>query len=198
MLVRLNLKNSNKTALIDDESYDYIMSHPYLKKINFLENLRIHSNGYAFFQKNWKQNDGSYKCETIYLQKVIAEKFVPKSAEMKELNKVWIRFKNGNPLDCRTNNLEWSTLSNVVRNTNKTDNKLGYRGIIKSGKKYQAIIYLNRKGIDLGKFDTPEEAAEAYNKKSLELFGKTRSLNKIRKKTKAESKTDEPRKKLKD
>lgn len=180
MIVKLSLKNSENYALIDDASYNYIIKHPYLSKINFLDNLRIHSNGYAFFQKNWKQLDGSYKCETIYLQKIIAEKFIEKPDHLKDQNKVWIRFINGNPLDCRIKNLEWSTLSNVVRNTSKTENKLGYRGVVKSGKKYQAIIYLNRKAINLGTFDTPEKAALAYNEKSMELFGKTKSLNKVK------------------
>ncbi len=181
MIVKLKLKNSEKNALIDDGTYDFILNHPYYKKIKLLENLRIHSSGYAFFQKNWRQTDGSYKCETIYLQKLVAEKFVERPEALKDHKKLWVRFKNANPLDCRVNNLEWSTLSNVVRNTSKTDNKLGYRGVVKIGKKYQAIIYLNRQGINLGKFDTAEEAALAYNEKSLELFGKTRSLNKVKK-----------------
>lgn len=178
MLYKLTLKNSRKTALVDDEVYTYLSSDNYLIKIKFLENLREHSNGYAFFQKNWKQKDGSYKSETIYLQKLIAEKFITKPQK----TRMWVRFRNGNNLDCRIDNLEWSTLSNVVRNTSKTENKFGYRGVVKNSKKYQAIIYLNRKAINLGSFDTPEEAAEAYNKKSIELFGVTKSLNKIRKK----------------
>jgi len=180
MLIKLPLKNSDKDALIDDVVYDFITKQPYLSKIEFLKNLRIHSNGYAFFQKNWKQLDGSYKCETIYLQRIVVDKFVPVPEHLKKHKRLWIRFINGNPLDCRTKNLEWSTLSNVVRNTTKTENKLGYRGVVKTGNKYQSIIYLNRKAINLGSFKTPEEAALAYNKKSLELFGKTKSLNKIK------------------
>ncbi len=180
MLVKLPLKNSEKNAIIDDSTFDYIGNHNYYSRIDFLNNLRIHSNGYAFFQKNWKQLDGSYKCETIYLQKLIAEKFISVPETLNGQQKLWVRFKNGNPLDCRIENLEWSTLSNVVRNTSKTENKLGYRGVVKSGRRYQAVIYKNRKAINLGTYDTPEEAALAYNDKSIELFGKTRSLNKVK------------------
>lgn len=176
MLYKLTLKNSDKTAIVDAEVYDYISKNPYLQKIKFLENLRIHSRGYAFFQKNWKQKDGSYKSETIYLQKLVAQNFIDKP-ESKE--RLLVRFINGNTLDCRIKNLEWSTLSNVVRNTKKTDNKLGYRGVVKHGKKYQAIIYVKRKAINLGSFDSPEDAALAYNRKSIELFGETKSLNRI-------------------
>lgn len=177
MLYKLTLKNSKKTAVVDDKTYDYLVNNAYLIKIEFLKNLRLHSNGYVFFQKHWRQRDNSYKVETIYLQKLIAERFLIKPDTEKRF---WVRFINGNKLDYRIRNLEWSTLSNVVRNTKKTENRTGYRGVVKSGKKYMAIIYLHRKGINLGTFDTPEEAAMAYNKKSVELFGVTKSLNKIR------------------
>ena len=179
MIVKVPLKNADDNALLDDVVYDYIINHPYLTKVDFLKNLRRHSRGYAFFQKNWKQSDGSYKNETIYLQKIVAEKFIEKP-DLE--NRYWVRFVNGNPLDCRVHNLRWSTLSTVVRNTSKTENQFGYRGIIQIGDKFQAIIYKDGKGINLGSFDTPDEAALAYNKKSIELFGITKSLNKIREK----------------
>lgn len=181
MLCKFKLKNADAEAIVDSEAYEYIMGNEYLQKIKFVENLRRHSSGYAFFQKNWRQLDGSYKCETIYLHKVIAEKFVSKPDLGKRL---FVRFNNGNPLDSRVENLEWTTLSNVVRNTDKTENKLGYRGVVKDRKKYRAVIYQDRKPINLGSFDTAEEAAEAYNKKSVELFGQTRSLNVIKKNSK--------------
>ncbi len=67
----------------------------------------------------------------------------------------------------------------MVRNTKKIKNSTGYRGVVKQGRKYYAYIYVNRKGLLLGAFDTAEEAAYAYNKKSIELFGNTNSLNKL-------------------
>jgi len=185
MLYKLKLKNADDAAILDEKTYEFVVNDEYLSKIKFVENLRKHSSGYAFFQKNWRQTDGSYKCETIYLHKIIAEKFIEKPKSEKRL---FVRFNNGNPLDCQLENLEWTTLSNVVRNTNKTDNKLGYRGVVQDRKKFRAVIYKDRKPINLGSFDTPEEAAEAYNKKSLELFGQTRSLNIIKKTDKTESK----------
>jgi len=179
MLYKLALKNSDQNALVDGDAYDFIINNEYLKKIKFLENLRRHSHGYAFFQKNWPQKDGKYKSETIYLHKLIAEKFIEKPESEQRL---LVRFINSNPLDCRIKNLEWANLSKIVRNTSKIKNTTGYRGVVKHGKKYQAIIYKQRKPIFIGSFDTPEEAALAYNKKSMELFGETKSLNKIRQK----------------
>jgi hypothetical protein len=175
MLFKLKLKNSKETALVDDNAYEYIESNEYLKSIGFLDNLRLHSSGYAFFQKTRLGKDGRYKTETIYLHKLIAEKFVPKQESEKKL---YALIRNGKRLDCRIKNLEWAPLSKVTRNTKYNDSKLGYRGVHKTRNKYQAVIYNNCERIDLGYFDTPEEAAMAYNQKSLELFGETIGLNK--------------------
>lgn len=181
MAVKVHLKNSDKKALLDEQVYDKLSADKYLKTIKFWENLREHSSGYVFFQKNWKQKDGSYKNETIYLHKMISEKFIKKPD-----GKVrwFVRFKNSNTIDCRLENLEWSTFSNLVRNTRKVKNSTGYRGVVKQGRKYYAYIYVDRKGIPLGSYDSPEKAAEAYNKKSVELFGKTNTLNVISKSSK--------------
>jgi hypothetical protein len=179
------LKNSDKKALLDDSIYEKLMADKYLKTIKFWDNLREHSSGYVFFQKNWRQKDGSYKNETIYLHKMISEKFIKKPA-----GKVrwFVRFKNSNCIDCRLENLEWSTFSNLVRNTRKIKNSTGYRGVVKQGRKYYAYIYVDRKGIPLGSFDSAEKAAEAYNKKSTQLFGKTNTLNVISKSGKTTAK----------
>ena len=185
MAVKIKLKNSDKKALLDDSIYAKLMADKYLKTIKFWDNLREHSSGYVFFQKNWRQKDGSYKNETIYLHKMISEKFIKKPA-----GKVrwFVRFKNSNTVDCRLENLEWSTFSNLVRNTRKIKNSTGYRGVVKQGRKYYAYIYVDRKGIPLGSYDTAEQAASAYNKKSTELFGKTNTLNVITKTSKPAAK----------
>ncbi|MDX5348834.1 MAG: Pathogenesis-related transcriptional factor and ERF protein [Hymenobacteraceae bacterium] len=185
MLYKLKLKNSDKQALIDDSAFDFLNSLEYLQHIEFFKNLRIHSRGYAFFQKNWPQRDGTYKNETIYLHKIIAEKLIPKPEDFDTV-KYCVSFKNANRLDCRLENLEWATLSKVGRNTSKTDNKLGYRGVYQEFNKFRAILYYNKQRFNLGVYETVEEAAEAYNKKSIELFGKTKSLNKIEKTDKVE------------
>ena len=176
MSVKLFLKNSPRIVMVDSKVYDFITKDPYLKELNFEHNLREHSSGRAVFQKSWKQKDGSYKTTTIYLHKIIAEKFIPKE-EPEERSLIMI--KNGNPLDCTIENLCWSNRATIQRNTKKTHNKTGFIGVYKSHKKFLSRIYVDRKPIDLGRFETPEEAAFAYNKKSIELFGQTRNLNKI-------------------
>jgi hypothetical protein len=178
MIKTVRLKNASEDVILDTYVHDFVQSHDYYQKIELPQNLRRHSSGYAFFQKNRKQLNGGFKCETIYLHKAIAEQFIPKPKSSKRL---FVRFNNGNPLDCRIQNLTWTPLANIVRNTTKTYNKYGYRGVVQDRNRFRAVIYENRKPINIGSFDTLEEAAEAYNKKSQELFGTTRSLNIIKK-----------------
>jgi len=160
------------------------MSNYYLSQIDFIKNLREHSLGYAFFQKHWRQASGRYKVETIYLHRLIAEKFIPQKESTEPL---YVQFKNGNNKDCRMENLEWVERSKLVRNTKFVQGKTKYRGVSSvEGKKFRAIIYNKNKRIFLGQYETPEEAAYIYNQKAKELFGETRSLNRIPKKIKQE------------
>jgi len=176
MLYKVKLKNSDDYVVVSGEAYEFIEKNEYYKTIGLLDNLRLHSSGYVFFQRNFPYKEG-YKNLTIYLHKMIAEKFVPKPESEKRL---FVRIINGNPLDCRIKNLEWATMSELRRNQRKHNNKTGYRGVVKVSKNtYRAVLYDSSKRYDLGLFPSAEEAAEAYNKKSEELFGNTKSLNKI-------------------
>jgi hypothetical protein len=183
MLYKVKLKNADQYVIISGEAYEFIEQNEYYKAINFLDNLRLHSSGYVFYQRNYPFKDG-YKNVTIYLHKMIAEKFVDKPEAEKRL---FVRIKNGNPLDCRIKNLEWATMSELRRNQKKHNNKTGFRGVVQVSKKtFRAVLYTSNQRYDLGLFNSAEEAAEAYNKKSEELFGKTKSLNKVDKELSAE------------
>lgn len=178
MLYKVKLKNApNKNVILSEEVYRFFNETEYFKKIQFLTNLRLHSSGYAFYQRNFPLSDGSYKNLTIYVHKAVAEKFIPKPQSKKKL---FVRLINGNPLDCRIENLEWVEMSELRRNQKNSSNSTGYRGVVKVSKnRYRAVLYDNKNRIDLGLFPSAEDAAEAYNKRSEELFGSTKSLNKI-------------------
>lgn len=175
MLFKINLKNANKSVIIDDFVHDYFNKDLYLKSLDFEKNLRLHSSGYAVFQKAWKQQDGNYKTETIYLHKRIAEKFIEKPNSDKKLI---VRVINGNKLDCRIKNLEWATMSKASRK-GRNYGSTGYRGVRKDGNRYRATIYVDRKAIHIGMFATAEEAALAYNEKSREYFGEEGKINSV-------------------
>lgn len=176
MLYKITLKNVNDEVIISEETYKLLTESTLYSGKGLLENLRMHSNGYAFYQKNHPQKDGSYLNETLYLHKIIADTFLgePESEDSR-----YVMFKNGNKLDCRLENICWATRSEITRNTKKHHSKSGFRGVYKEGDRYRATLYNKAERIDLGFFETAEDAAVAYNQKSEEIFGRTRSLNRI-------------------
>lgn len=180
MSVRIKLKNrDDQYVIIDKKVQDEILANKYLQSIRLLENLRAHSNGYAVFQRCITTKQGP-TYETIYLHKYIAEKFVKKPKEAGG-KKLLVRFINGDVLDARIENLEWTTMAALRRQSPNSRNRSGYRGVIQEKDRFRAIIYHDRKAINLGVFKTAEQAAEAYNRKSRELYGETPSLNLIKK-----------------
>lgn len=177
MSYKIKLKNTKgETAVLDEKGYKAVKSDKKLASINFLDNLRAHSSGYPIFQRCITTKKGPVY-ETIYLHRWLADKFVKKP---KSDRKLFLRFKNGKVQDCRIENLEYVTMGELRRSNASTTNKSGYRGVTKENKRYRANLYHKGVNYNLGFFKTAEEAAKAYNKKSRELFGETKSLNKIK------------------
>lgn len=177
MLYKVKLKNADDTVILDSKVYEYLTTDAYLSKVDFINNLRRHSSGCAVWQKTWPKAGGGYKTETIYLHKLIAEKFLSKQ---KTKTKNLVGAKNGNKLDCRLENICYRSRS-VASRQRKTSSKVGYTGVYKENNRYRAVISHNRKSLHIGMFATAEEAAKAYNKKSKELFGEDGKLNVIKK-----------------
>lgn len=174
-------------VLLDDKVYEYLSNDPYLIQVDFVNNLRRHSSGCAVFQKTWKKADGGYKTETIYLHKLVAEKFL-NSDKNQDSNLVGA--KNGNKLDCRLENLIYRSRS-IASRKRKTSSRAGYTGVYKENNRYRAVISVNRKSIHIGMFSTAEEAALAYNKKSRELYGDDGKINVLKPKKGLEHDTEE-------
>lgn len=86
---------------------------------------------------------------------------------------------NRNRKDNRLCNLRVVTSSQNNANMSST-NRNGYRGVYKSSTRYYAKISKDYKSYYLGMYNTAYEAALAYNKKSIELYGKYAVTNKIR------------------
>ncbi|MEM9922007.1 MAG: Pathogenesis-related transcriptional factor and ERF protein [Bacteroidota bacterium] len=180
MLYKIKLKNADEVVILDDNVYEYLTTDQYLVKVDFINNLRRHSSGCAVFQKTWPRASGGYKTETIYLHKLIAEKFL---ADQRSKTRNLVGAKNGNKLDCRLENLVWRSRS-VASRQRKTSSKVGYTGVYKENNRYRAVISIDRKSVHIGMFATAEEAALAYNKKSRDLYGEDGKINIIRKKPK--------------
>lgn len=178
MLYKVKLKNADEFVLLDEDVYSWLTTEPYLVRVDFINNLRKHSSGCAFFQKTWKKADNGYKTETIYLHKLIAERFL---SNEKTEEKNLVGAVNGNKLDCRLENIAFRSRA-VASRKRKTTSKTGYTGVYKENNKFRAMISIDRKPVYIGMYDTPEEAALAYNKRSREIFGEHGKQNVIKSK----------------
>lgn len=83
---------------------------------------------------------------------------------------------NGNPLDNRRENLRIVTPQNNARNKVHRKNSSGYTGVtwVKRINRWQATITVNNKTLNLGYFDIPRDASDAYQKAAAEHFGEFR------------------------
>lgn len=92
----------------------------------------------------------------------------------------WVDHKNGIRHDNRWANLRRSTQAQNNRNKSMSkNNSSGFKGVVyvPSRGKFVASICFNYKSIYIGQFDSPVEAAIAYDKKALQLFGEFAKTN---------------------
>ena len=85
---------------------------------------------------------------------------------------------NGNTLDNRRSNLRTVTRSqNQMNAKRREDNTSGYKGVSRHNNKWMARISINGKRFFLGHFDTPIEAAKAYDTVAKEYCKEFAQLN---------------------
>jgi hypothetical protein len=86
---------------------------------------------------------------------------------------------NNDKLDNRMKNLRKSDCYKNAHNRSKNVHAKEhiFHGIFRINEKFVAKIGFMNKNIYIGRFETPEEAARAYNKKAIELYGEYAKLN---------------------
>ncbi len=148
----LLLSNTGHT-IVDDEDYEKLLTHKWWKN----------PNGYAYYM--WQRNK---KRHSIFMHRLLLS--VPEGLFTDHIN--------GDKLDNRRCNLRVCTLAENKRNHGPyTSNTSGFTGVSKHRNKWSANIAKDYKIRHLGSFDTKEEAALAYDKAALELFGSFARLN---------------------
>jgi hypothetical protein len=85
---------------------------------------------------------------------------------------------NRNGTDNRLENLRLATPSQNTANTVRR-NSIGRRGVRIMKGKYQANIKIGQKQKNLGTYGTIDEAAHAYNKAAIQIYGEFAILNPI-------------------
>ncbi|MBB4078488.1 hypothetical protein GGR28_001101 [Lewinella aquimaris] len=172
----IKLKNAEEQAVVDAHVFQDLSQDQHLCDLDFFSNLRLHSSGCVVFQKSFRCDDKEgYRTETIYLHKLIAERYL---AHTRMGERKLVGCINGNKLDCRLENLEYRSRS-VASRKRRSSSKVGYTGVYKENNRYRAVISVNRRSVHIGMFPTAEEAALAYNQKSLELYGRLGKINKV-------------------
>lgn len=89
----------------------------------------------------------------------------------------YVDHRNGNGLDCRRANLRLATNAQNVRNQRPKTGR--FKGVSwdKKRQKWLAQIMADYRNYSLGHFDTPEEAARAYDSAAVEKHGSFAYLN---------------------
>lgn len=146
-------KHFNKFIIVSDEDYKWTCKEKWF----------VNSSGYA--------TNGS-----LYLHQVIMPKVRGKETE----------HKDGDKLNNQRSNLRYATRSQNHANRRKVDRNIGsrFKGVrfkkdTFRNKPWTAMVGKDHKVYRLGHFKTEEEAALAYNKKALELYGEFAKLNVI-------------------
>lgn len=142
-----------KYALVDDDDFEWLSKYKW-----------CYCNRYAIRQPSRKLG----KRKLIQMHKEIMN--TPDNLNTDHIN--------GNGLDNRKCNLRICThQQNLFNQKRRSNNVSGYKGIRPDKYGWEAVIGYNYKTITLGIYATPEEAAQAYDKKAIKLFGNFAKLN---------------------
>jgi len=146
-----------RAALVSEQDFDDI------------NNYRWFSGNHGYAARMIRTESGIRKTLLMHVQ-------IIGSVEGLEIDHV-----NGNTLDNRRDNLRHVTHSQNMANQVKTRGVSEFKGVSwkKRNKKWMAQIYKNSTCFYIGLFLSETEAAMAYNKRAVELFGNFAKLNQI-------------------
>jgi hypothetical protein len=122
-------------------------------------------------EHKWNYSDTGYAQTGSHSQKM--HRLIMKVTKDQTIDHI-----NGDKLDNRKSNLRLCTIADNNYNRGKqSNNTTGYKGVYRRGSKWVAKINKNRKQIHLGQFDSPKDAAKAYDSGALIHFGDFAKLN---------------------
>jgi hypothetical protein len=137
-----------KFAIVDGDDFDELNKHKW-----------YYFCGYAARKYNHK---------VIMMHRIINN--TPKEMSTDHIDRNKLNNTKANLRSCNVN----QNNRNIDRRKNNTS---GYVGVNKHGSGWRAYIKINNKQINLGTYIDIVDAAKAYNKKALELFGEFSVLN---------------------
>lgn len=147
-----------KFALVDDEDFEKLNQYKW----------RVHPKGYVYRTSNFILG----KRHSIWMHREIMQ--TPVGMQTDHIN--------GDKLDNRRSNLRiCNNVENLSNRPAQKNNTTGFKGVrrwFKGGKKpWVAFIGANNKQYNLGYYETPEDAARAYDEAAKKYHGKFARLN---------------------
>jgi hypothetical protein len=154
--------SQNKVSLVDDEDYDFLNQWKWCTRKKKL--------GKFYAVRNLPRDPITHQQKQILMHQVIMN--APDYAE--------VDHEDNDGLNNQKYNLRIATKNQNQHNGSKrVDNTSGYKGVswYNQTTKWQVKIAFNGKLIHLGYFDDPIQAAKAYDRKAVEIFGEFAKLN---------------------
>lgn len=150
----IDITGTTNKAIIDDEDFPLISSHKW-----------------SFSRSTKYPRCVNKKGETVYMHRLLMG--------LTHGDPRCVDHINGNVLDNRKENLRLCTKQqNACNKRNKDLPKSGFRGVRKSSKnRWQAVLTIRGKTKVLGTFIEKTEAARAYDKEAIRLFGEFACTN---------------------
>ncbi len=159
----ISLTNHHLPTIISNEDAEWIAS------FNTTWGAKFDKHGKV---SGIKSNKHLYGNRSIYLHDLILRNVKRK--------KYTVDHKDRNPLNNQRSNLRTASFAqNNVNKEKRSDNTSGYTGVFwaKYNKKWRGLLGFEGKYIQLGYFDTPLEAAQAYDLAAKKHYGEYAKLN---------------------
>ena len=146
-------------TIVDDEDYEYLSQWKWYAKLSI-------STG-KFYAVRSDRTSGKHK--TIWMHRVIMKTPKDMETDHKDLNTL---------LNLRSNLRNATASQNRANKNAQKNNKNKYKGVSPSSKnRYMVNINRDGKRIYVGNYEKLKDAALAYDKKAIELFGEFARLN---------------------
>lgn len=128
----------------------------------------------------WHKTVSGYPCRNTSRKSLEGSRAVYMHKQVMGFPDCEVDHIDGDKLNCQRSNLRPCTRNQNCRNQSLSRaNTSGYKGVIKANHKWRARVKINGKHKHMGYWDTPEEAAAAYNSGARILFGEFAKLNPI-------------------
>lgn len=165
--ITINLSRG-QVAIIDADDYERVNQFKWSAQAIFTKSgVR-----YYAYRTEWL---GKQRTPEARQRRILLHRFIMNAPDGVNVDHI-----NREPLDCRKSNMRFATQAlNLINRPHR--NTSGFRGVslrsVKQGTRYTAQIRSNRKTRRIGTFDTPEQAARAYDQAAINLWGEFAFLN---------------------